>query len=52
MSDCRDHCIALASENIDDYEEYIVPRIVIQFGDRLDYVEKMLAKRNLKMRYI
>lgn len=53
MQDCRDKCIALAHENIDEYENYPEPcRIVIQFGDRLSDVERMLAQRDLRMRYI
>lgn len=53
MQDCRDHIIALAFENLDDAEEYPEDgRIVIHFGDYVDDVESMLAKRDLRMRYI
>lgn len=53
MQDCRDHIIALAFENLDDAEEYPEDgRIVIHFGDYIDDVESMLAKRDLRMRYI
>lgn len=53
MQDIRDHCSALAYENLDEAEEYPENgRIVIQFGDSLDDVEVMLAKRDLHMRYV
>lgn len=53
MQDCRDKCVALASENLDQAEEYPDEgRIVIHFGDFIDDVEAMLAKRNLRMRFI
>lgn len=53
MSDCKDHCVALACENISQYEEYPENgRIVIQFGDNIDDVESMLAKRDLSMKFI
>ena len=53
MQDCRDNIIALAYENIDDYEEYPDEgRIVIHFGESIDEVEKMLAKRNLFMKFV
>lgn len=53
MSDCRDGCVALASENIDTYEEYPEPfRLVFRFGESLDEVETKLAKRDLRMKYV
>lgn len=53
MQDCRDNIVALAYENIDAYEEYPEDgRIVIHFGDALDKIEAMLAKRNLKLKFI
>ena len=53
MQDCRDHVIALAAENLDDADEYPEQgRIVIQFGDMLDDVEAMFARRNYFMKYI
>lgn len=53
MQDCRDNIIALASENLDEAEEYPEDgRIVIHFGDKIDDVERMLAKRNLITKFI
>lgn len=53
MQDCRDHCVALAYENLDNAEQYPEGgRIVILFGDNLDDVEAMLAKRDLTMKFI
>lgn len=53
MQDCRDNIVALASENLDEAEEYPEEgRIVIHFGDKIDDVEQMLAKRNLITKFI
>ena len=53
MLDCRDYVVALASENLDEAEEYPDDgRIVIHFGDTVDEVEKMLAKRDILINYI
>lgn len=53
MQDCRDNCVALAYENLDNAEEYPEEgRIVIHFGDNLDEVEAMLARRDLVMKFI
>lgn len=53
MQDCRDNIIALASENLEEAEEYPEDgRIVIHFGDSIEEVEKMLAKRNITITYI
>ena len=53
MQDCRDNIIALASENLEEAEEYPEEgRIVIHFGDRVEDVEKMLAKRDITIEYI
>jgi len=52
MQDARDHIIALAYENLDGVEEYPEPRIIIQFGDEVEKIEKMFAKRDLKLRYV
>lgn len=52
MQDSRDHIIALAFENLDNAEEYPEPRIIIQFGDGIDYVEEMFAKRDVTLKYI
>lgn len=48
MQDCRDHIIPLAYENLDNAETYPEKgRIVIHFGDTIETVGKMLAKRDL-----
>ena len=53
MQDCRDKVIALASEDLSEAEEYPEDgRIVIHFGDLIENVEKMLAKRDIVMKYI
>lgn len=53
MQDCRDKIIALASENLDEAEEYPEEgRIVIHFGDSIEDVKKLIAKRNLIIEYI
>ena len=53
MQDCRDNVVALASENLEEVEEYPEEgRIVIHFGDTVDEVEKMLAKRDILINYI
>lgn len=52
MQDSRDHIVALAFENLDTAEEYPEPRIIIHFGDYIDDVEKMFAKRDIRLRYV
>ena len=53
MQDCRDNIVALASENLDSAEDYPDDgRIVIHFGDSFNYLEEMLEKRGLKLRFI
>lgn len=53
MQDVRDHVQCLASENLDNYEEYPENgRIVIQFGDILYDIEKLLGKRDLHMKFV
>lgn len=53
MQDCRDDIIALAYENLDEAEEYPEPcRIVIHFGDKIDDVEAMFAKRDMRLRFV
>lgn len=48
MQDCRDQIIPLAYENLDNAETYPEKgRIVIHFGDTIEKVGKMLAKRDL-----
>jgi hypothetical protein len=50
--DVKDNIAALAYEDLSEAEEYPDPRIVILYGDPLDEVEEMLAKRNLFMKYV
>lgn len=53
MQDCRDKIIAIASENLDEAEEYPEEgRIVIHFGDLFEDVEKSLAKRDIVIKMI
>lgn len=53
MQDCRDNVIALASEDLSEAEEYPEDgRIVIHFGDFVNDVTKMLAKRDIIIDYI
>ena len=53
MQDCRDNVVALASEKLEEAEEQPEEgRIVIHFGDTVDEVEKMLAKRDILINYI
>ena len=53
MQDCRDNVVALASENLEDADEYPEDgRIVIHFGDFIEDVEKMLARRDIALNYI
>ena len=50
--DVKDNIAALAYEDLSEAEEYPDPRIVILYGDTLDEVEKMLAKRDMFMKFI
>lgn len=53
FQDCRDHIVALAYESLDDAELYPEPfRIVIHFGDLIDDVERMLAQRDMFMKFV
>ena len=53
MQDCRDNIVALAYENIDEYEEYPDDgRIVIHFGEPIDEVEKKFAKRDMYLKFV
>jgi spermidine synthase len=52
MQDSRDNIIALAYENLDNAEEYPDPRIIIHFGDNIDTVENMFAKRDVVLKYL
>jgi len=53
MMDCKDRIIALAYENLDEAEEYPEDgRIVIHFGEYIDDVESMLARRDMRMKFV
>lgn len=52
MQDSRDDIVALAYENLDNAEEYPDPRIIIHFGDNIDDVEAMFAKRDVSVKYL
>lgn len=53
FQDCRDQIVAIAYENLDDAEFYPEPfRIVIHFGDYIDDVEQMLARRDMRMKFV
>lgn len=53
MQDARDHCFALAYEDLSEYEEYPEDgRIVIQFGECITDIESDLARRDLRLRYV
>lgn len=48
MQDCRDGCVALASENLDEAEDYPEPyRLVLMYGEPEGDVERKLAGRNI-----
>lgn len=48
MAQCMDGIIAVAYENIDDYEEYPSPiRFVFRYGETLYDVEDQLARRGM-----
>lgn len=48
--DCIDDCVALASENLDEYEDYPEDgRLVFHFGEDLDNVSRKLAMKNIVM---
>ncbi len=50
ISDCYDGVIALAWENMDDYDEYPEEgRIFFRFGETLEEVEDKLAIKNVLM---
>lgn len=53
FQDCRDQIVAIAYENLEDAEFYPEPfRIVIHFGDYIDDVERMLARRDMRMKFV
>lgn len=46
MQDCMDGIIALAFENISDYEEYPEPfRIIFKYGEEYEHVKEKLSTR-------
>lgn len=50
MQDCMDGIVALAYENIDDYEEYPENgRLYFMFGETFEEVERKLALKNILM---
>jgi hypothetical protein len=50
FQDCTDGIIALAWENVDDYEEYPEDgRIFFRFGEALEEVENKLAMKSILM---
>ena len=50
MQDCMDGIVALAFENIDEYENYPEDgRIYFMFGESFDEVERKLAIKNILM---
>ena len=50
FQDCTDGVIALAWENMDDYDEYPEEgRIFFRFGETLEEVEDKLAIKNVLM---
>jgi len=50
FQDCTDGIIALAWENVDDYDEYPEDgRIFFRFGETLEDVENKLAMKNVLM---
>lgn len=58
MQDCRDNCVALAYENLDNIDndpDFVYPengRLVFHFGMLYVDVELILAKRDLLMSFI
>lgn len=50
MQDCMDGIVALAFENIDEYESYPEDgRLFFMFGESFDEVERKLALKNILM---
>ena len=50
MQDCTDGIVALAFENIDEYENYPEDgRLFFMFGESFDEVERKLAIKNILM---
>ena len=46
MQDCIDGIVALAWEDLSDYEEYPEPRLIFKFGEDYESVEDKLARRH------
>lgn len=48
--DCIDDCVALASENLDEYDDYPDDgRLVFHFGEEFDDVSRKLAMKSIVM---
>lgn len=48
FQDCIDHCVALAYEDLTNYEEYPQDgRLVLQYGMEYEDVEELLALKNI-----
>jgi len=47
MQDCIDKIVALAWENITDYEEYPFNRLVFHYGDTFEEVDEKLQEHNI-----
>jgi hypothetical protein len=50
--DAVDGLVALAWENIDDYDEYPETRIYFRFGETMKEVESKLYEKEIKLDYI
>jgi hypothetical protein len=51
MSDCKDGVIALAWENILDYEEVVEDRLVFKYGEKIKSVDDKFYERDLTLKY-
>lgn len=49
--DCVDNVVALAYENILDYDQYPPKRLVFQFGDSFNKVKDMLYSRDITLEF-
>ena len=49
--DSIDGVVALAWENIDDYDEYPNSRVCFKFGDNIKHVEDFLYEKDLTLEY-
>ncbi|MBP5722370.1 MAG: hypothetical protein J6X18_02140 [Bacteroidales bacterium] len=51
--DCVDDCVSICYEDIDRYIEYPEPfRIVLHYGDTMEEVDAVLAKRDIVSRFV